>query len=98
MVKIEHPGVILKKEFMASYGITADRLNQEIGIDNKTISEILDCTCAISPMVGLKLAKLFGLPERFWINLQVDYDTKKAKLEIVEELEKIQILPEIVPA
>ncbi len=39
--KMSHPGLILKREFMLPYEITAYRLAKDANIDNMTISEII---------------------------------------------------------
>lgn len=93
LIEVEHPGIILKEEFMEPYGVTAYRLVKETGIDKMTLSGILKGTRAITPVSGLKLAKFFGLSERFWINLQLDYDTRKARSKIAGELDKIHTIP-----
>ncbi len=94
-IEVEHPGIILKEEFMEAYGVTAYRLAKETGIDKMTLSGILNGTRVITPISGLKLAKFFGLSERFWINLQLDYDTRKARSKIAGELDKIHTLSEV---
>ena len=97
-IEVEHPGIILKEEFMEPYGVTAYKLVQETGIDKMTINGILKGIRKITPVTGLKLSKFFGLSERFWINLQADYDTRKAKLQIADDLNDIHTLPEVVAA
>ncbi len=97
-IEVEHPGIILKEEFMDPYSVTAYKLVQETGIDKMTINGILKGIRKITPVTGLKLSKFFGLSEGFWINLQADYDTRKAKLKIADELNNIHTLPEVVAA
>ena len=98
LIEIEHPGIILKEEFMAPYDVSAYRLSKETGIDKMTVSGILKGTRAITPKTGLKLSKFFGLSEKYWINLQADFDFRTTKHALQKELGKIQTLPEVLNA
>lgn len=42
---------------------------------------------------ALKLSKFFGLSEKFWINLQTDYDLRIIKHKLYKDLDKIHTLP-----
>lgn len=88
-IKVEHPGIILKEEFLEPYGISAYQLAKKTGIDKMTLNAILKGKRAITPNTALKISKFFGLSERFWINLQSDYDIRMAKQKLVGELERI---------
>ena len=94
-IKVEHPGIILKEEFMDPYGISAYRLTKETGIDKMTLSAILKGKRTISSITALKISKFFDLSERYWINLQSDYDLRMAKQKILLELSNIHTIPEI---
>jgi len=94
-IEVEHPGIILKEEFMDPYEISAYRLTKETGIDKMTLSAILKGKRTISPITALKISKFFGLSERYWINLQSDYDLRMAKHKILGELANIHTIPEV---
>ncbi|MDM8536750.1 HigA family addiction module antitoxin [Desulfobacterales bacterium HSG17] len=93
-IKVEHPGVILKEEFMEPFGISAYKLSKTTKIDKMTLSGIINGKKSITPITALKISKFFGLSERFWINLQSDYELRKAKLKIIDDLENIDTIPE----
>ena len=44
---------------------------------------------AITADTDLRLCRLFGLPPGWWLKLQIDYDLRRAKARLVNELEKI---------
>jgi len=94
-IKVEHPGIILKEEFMEPFRISAYRLSKETGIDKMTLSAILKGKRAISSITALKISKFFGLSERYWVNLQADYDLRMAKHKIFSELSNIHTIPEV---
>lgn len=46
---------------------------------------------------GLRLSRFFGLPDAFWLGLQVDYDTAMTRAAMAATLERIRPWP-ITPA
>ncbi len=88
-IPIEHPGVFLKEEFMEPLGISAYRLAKDTGISNMTISEIVRGKRGISPRVGIRLAKYFGVSEGYFSRLQLQYDLDLVKEKEGAEVKKI---------
>lgn len=68
------PGEILLTEFLEPLGITQYRLAKATGLPQTRISEIVRGKRAITTDTALRLAKALGVDDRFWINIQVDYD------------------------
>jgi len=73
-----HPGEILLTEFMEPMGLTAYRLAKDILVPAPRIGDILRGKRAISADTALRLGIYFGLPAQFWLNLQNEYDLRKA--------------------
>jgi addiction module HigA family antidote len=71
-----HPGEILRTEFMQPMGITAYQLAKALHLPG--IYEIVREQRAISADVALRLGKYFGMTPQFWMNLQADYDLRRA--------------------
>ena len=71
-----HPGEILRTEFMEPMGITAYQLAKALHFPG--IYEIVREQRAISADVALRLGKYFGMTLQFWMNLQTDYDLRRA--------------------
>jgi len=69
-----HPGEILLEEFLAPLGISQYRLAKDIRVPPRRINEIVHGTRAISADTALRMARYFGTSERFWLNLQAQYD------------------------
>jgi addiction module HigA family antidote len=84
-----HPGEILREEFLIPMGITQYRLSKEIGVSQRRIGEIVTGKRAITPDTGLRLARFFGTSDGFWVGLQLDFDTAKAKESLSEVLARI---------
>lgn len=90
--QMSHPGIIIKREFMEPYGITAYRLAKDAKIDNMTVSEMVRGKRSISTKTALKLAKFFGVSDSYFINLQKEYDIRLIKRQIATELASINTL------
>lgn len=84
-----HPGEILLEEFLKPMGITQYRLAKEIGVPQRRIGEIVAGKRAITADTGLRLSRFFGISEGFWIGLQTDFDTAKAKDALADVLARI---------
>lgn len=69
-----HPGEILLEDFLIPMGISQYRLAKDINVPPRRINEIVHGNRAISVDTALRLARHFGISERFWLNLQVQYD------------------------
>ena len=83
-----HPGEILREEFLEPMGITAYRLSKDISVPPTKITAILEGRRAISADTALRLSRYFGLSERFWSNLQANYDLDLAKDSLGDRLDR----------
>ncbi|WP_295014497.1 HigA family addiction module antitoxin [uncultured Microbacterium sp.] len=86
------PGEMLRTEFLEPLGISAYRLAQATGVSQTLISEILRGKRRITTDTALRLAQAFGLPERFWLNVQNDYDIEVEHDEHGAELARVERL------
>ena len=50
------------------------RLAKDMSVPARRINEIVHGTRAVSADTALRLARYFGMSERFWLNLQTQYD------------------------
>ena len=71
-----HPGEILRTELLEPMGISAYQLAKALHFPG--IYEIVREQRAISADVALRLGKYFGMTPQFWMNLQTDYDLRRA--------------------
>ena len=83
------PGEILLEEFLKPMGITQYRLAKEIGVSQRRIGEIIASKRSITPDTGLRLSRFFGTSDGFWVGLQTDYDTARAKDALSDVLSRI---------
>jgi len=88
-IPLEHPGIILKEEFIEEFQLTAYAVSKGTGIPQTALGEILKGKRNISPVNALKLSKFFNVSENFFINIQSQYDLDKAKEIAKTPLSKI---------
>ncbi|MGH2790375.1 MAG: HigA family addiction module antitoxin [Actinomycetota bacterium] len=69
-----HAGEILLEEFLLPLGISQYRLAKDINVPPRRINEIVHGKRAISADTALRLSRYFGTSERFWLNLQAQFD------------------------
>jgi antitoxin HigA-1 len=73
------PGEMLLEEFLKPMGLTQYRLAKEIGVPQRRIGEIVAGRRAVTADTDLRLCRFFGLSDGWWLHLQADYDTARAK-------------------
>lgn len=83
-----HPGEVLLEEFLHPMGITQYRLAKDIGVPPRRINEIVHGARAVSADTALRLARYFGTSERFWLNLQAQYDLDVEHDRIGDRIER----------
>lgn len=69
-----HAGEILLEEFLMPLGISQYRLAKDISVPPRRINEIVHGKRAVSADTALRLARYFGTSDRFWLNLQAQFD------------------------
>jgi addiction module HigA family antidote len=87
-----HPGEILLEEFLVPMGISQYRLAKDVGVPPRRINEIVHGKRAVSADTALRLARYFGTSERFWLNLQAQYD-----LDVESDRVGERIVKEVTP-
>ena len=87
---------ILIEEFMKPYGISAYRLAQDIHVPVSRIQDILHDRRKITAETSLRLAKYFGVSDKYFLDIQTDIDIRNLKLSEQEELDSIPVCPMMV--
>ncbi len=83
-------GEILQEEFLQPLGMTPYRLAKELRVATSSILDLVHGRRRLSVDMALRLARLFGTTERFWLNLQNEIDVRNRRDELSRELEAIQ--------
>ena len=89
---IETPRVseILLEEFMKPMGISAYSLAKEIHVPVSRIQDILHDRRKITADTSLRLAKFFGVSDRYFLDIQNDLDIRELKIALETDIEQIQ--------
>ena len=91
-VKPTHPGEILREDFMPDYTLNVAGLAQALGVSRQTVNELLRESRALTPLMALRLSRLFGNTAEFWLNAQRAYDLWEAQHTHQTEIKKIHPL------
>lgn len=84
------PGEILADEFLGPLGISQYRLALATGLTQTHISQIVNGKRRITPDAGLRIARALGVSDRYWIDLQTNYDTIRARIANAEQIDAVR--------
>ncbi len=73
------PGETLR-EVLDELGMTQAELAERTGRPSKTISQIVNGKKAITPKTAIEFERALGVPARFWMSREANYQTTKARL------------------
>jgi addiction module HigA family antidote len=93
----KHPGHILRESFLEPLGIHASRLAAGSGVDRSTISRLLAGKQPITPAMAARLGAFFGVPARWWLLMQAEYDAAQVegRPELIEGVTPMQPNPDV---
>jgi addiction module HigA family antidote len=74
-----HPGVILRDEFMADYGLSVSDMADMLGVSRQSINELIRERRGLSTEMALRLASCFGNSPEQWLNMQRALDIWEAE-------------------
>jgi len=86
------PGEILREDFMEALDISINQLARDLSVPPNRISEIVNGKRAITADTALRLQRYFGVTAQFWLNLQNEYDLRRLKRKIWNDIEQ-RIIP-----
>jgi addiction module HigA family antidote len=87
-----HPGEMIREDFMPDFNLNATSMAAALGVSRQTINELLREHRAITPIMALRLSRLFGNSPEFWLNAQHARDLWDSQQRFGKELSQIQPL------
>ena len=81
---------ILWEEFMEPMGVSAYKLAQAIHVPTSRIQDILHDRRKITADTSLRLAKYFGVSDRYFLDMQNDIDLRELKTRMSKEISDIR--------
>jgi addiction module HigA family antidote len=88
-IDLDHIGKILHEEFMEPYELSQNALARAIGVAPSRITDIVNGRRAITADTDLRLTRLFGLSEGYFLRIQEHIETTLARRKIGGELARI---------
>ncbi|KXS54343.1 MAG: putative Plasmid maintenance system antidote protein [Marinobacter sp. T13-3] len=86
-----HPGEILREEYLDPLGMSVNSLSKALHVSPTRMNEIVRENRGITADTAMRLARYFGTSERFWLNLQTEYELRQAQIlkgdEVAREIE-----------
>jgi len=86
-----HPGEILREEYLEQLGMSVNALSKALHVTPTRMNEIVRENRGITADTAMRLARYFGTSERFWLNLQTEYELRQAQIlkgdEVAREIE-----------
>ena len=83
-------GEILREEFMIPMNLSAYRLAKEIHVPVSRIQAILNNERKITADTSLRLAKYFGVTDKYFLDIQNDIDIRELKVSLEKEISEIR--------
>jgi addiction module HigA family antidote len=88
-----HPGEILREDYLAPLGTSANALARALNVPAPRINDIVRERRGVSADTAMRLARYFGGDARSWLNLQAAYDLRVAEIASAKRIAR-----EIAPA
>ena len=90
MINTPKMGEILREEFMFPMNLSAYRLAKEIHVPVSRIQAILNNERKITADTSLRLAKYFGVTDKYFLDIQNDIDIRELKVSLEKEISEIR--------
>jgi addiction module HigA family antidote len=74
-----HPGGVVFRQCIEPTGLTITQAAEALGVTRKTLSELVNEKCAISPEMAVRLSKVFGGTAEGWLVQQAQYDLAQVR-------------------
>ena len=89
-IEVPTVGEILNEEFMTPLNVSAYKLAQEIHVPVSRIQDILHGRRKVTADTSIRLAKFFGVSDRYFLNIQNDIDIRNLKSKLSDDIAEIQ--------
>ncbi len=81
---------ILLEEFMEPMGLSAYRLAKEINVPVSRVQDILHDRRKVTADTSLRLARFFGVSDKYFLDIQNDIELRELRMTLAEELDAIK--------
>ncbi|PTB98422.1 addiction module antidote protein, HigA family [Marinobacter sp. Z-F4-2] len=81
-----HPGEILREEYLEPLKMSVNALSKALHVPATRMNEIVRENRGITADTAMRLARYFGTSERFWLNLQTEYELRQAQISKADQV------------
>jgi antitoxin HigA-1 len=85
-----HPGGFILRECIEPLGLNITQAADALGVSRKTLSELVNEKCGISPEMAVRLSKVFGSTPETWLMQQAQYDLAQVRRDRIK-LKRLEI-------
>ncbi len=89
-----HPAEILREDVLPALGRPKAEIARLMGISRQTLYDLLNERQPVTARMALRIGKLTGTTAASWLNMQSNYDMKRAEAAMADEIAKIPTLSE----
>ena len=86
-----HPGELLKEEILKANNLSITETASMLGVTRAALSNVINEKAAVSPLMALRISKVFGGTAEFWVRMQASYDLRIAEAELAKK--KLRLKP-----
>ena len=87
-----HPGEMLREDFLPDYALTRTAFARALGVSRQTVNDLPNEKRSLSPLMALRLARLFGNSPEVWMQAQQRRDLWDVGRAHADELAQVEAL------
>ena len=84
-----HPGEVVLRQCIEPLGLTITQAAAALGVTRTTLSELVNGKRGISPVMAVRLSKVFGGSAESWLTQQAHYDVAQVRADRIK-LKRLQ--------
>jgi addiction module HigA family antidote len=82
-----HPGELIREDILKELRLSVARAAQILGVRRATLSNLVNCSAALSPEMALRIEKAFGVDMEMLLRMQAWHDAytmrqRSAEIEV----------------
>lgn len=81
-----HPGEILREDVIPALHMPKVAVAKALRVSRQTLHDLLAGNHGVTPLLALKLERVFGGSAEMWMNLQRDYDLSLVRRDKAAEI------------
>lgn len=74
-----HPGEILREDIIEANALKIGEVAEALGVTRQTVSHLMHEVKGVTPLMAIRLGKVFDTTPEFWLNMQSAVDLFEAQ-------------------